>query len=204
MAALRDVRHARPVSTPSWNALLLDQTDWHWVNHLRPRLAGMTDAEYLWEPVPGAWSVRPRGTGSAPIRVGGGARTIDFAVPEPVPAPFTTIAWRIGHVLVGVLGERNANHFGRDPVSYESFHYAATATEALAQLEAEYATWRDGVLALGEKGLSGPCGPAEGPFAEAPMAALVLHINREVIHHLAEVCLLRDLYLHAGGRTLAG
>jgi hypothetical protein len=28
------------------------------------------------------------------------------------------------------------------------------------------------------------------------MAALVLHIHREVIHHGAEVSLLRDLYLH--------
>ena len=28
------------------------------------------------------------------------------------------------------------------------------------------------------------------------MAALVLHINREMIHHLAEVALLRDLYAH--------
>ena len=26
------------------------------------------------------------------------------------------------------------------------------------------------------------------------MAALVLHVNREVIHHGAEVALLRDLY----------
>jgi hypothetical protein len=26
------------------------------------------------------------------------------------------------------------------------------------------------------------------------MSALVLHINREMIHHLAEVALLRDLY----------
>jgi hypothetical protein len=28
------------------------------------------------------------------------------------------------------------------------------------------------------------------------MADLVLHIHREPIHHLSEVCLLRDLYLH--------
>jgi hypothetical protein len=27
-------------------------------------------------------------------------------------------------------------------------------------------------------------------------ADLVLHIHRELIHHLSEVCLLRDLYLH--------
>ena len=28
------------------------------------------------------------------------------------------------------------------------------------------------------------------------MADLVLHISRELIHHGAEICLLRDLYLH--------
>ena len=60
------------------------------------------------------------------------------------------------------------------------------------------ALWLDGVRALGEDGLEQPCGPTEGPFAEAPLAALVLHINRELIHHLAEVSLLRDLYGHNG------
>ena len=41
-----------------------------------------------------------------------------------------------------------------------------------------------------------PCGPAEGPYADLPLAALVLHINREAIHHGAEIALLRDLYAH--------
>jgi hypothetical protein len=31
--------------------------------------------------------------------------------------------------------------------------------------------------------------------AKASMAELVLHINREMLHHGAEVALLRDLYL---------
>lgn len=34
--------------------------------------------------------------------------------------------------------------------------------------------------------LANPCGPAEGPYAEYPMSTLVLHINREMIHHGAE------------------
>ncbi len=51
---------------------------------------------------------------------------------------------------------------------------------------------------LGAAGLAEPCGPAEGPFAEFSMAALVLHIHREVIHHGAEISLLRDLYLREG------
>ena len=28
------------------------------------------------------------------------------------------------------------------------------------------------------------------------MAALVLHVNREALHHGAEIALLRDLYAH--------
>ena len=32
------------------------------------------------------------------------------------------------------------------------------------------------------------------------MAGLVLHINREAIHHGAEIALLRDLYRDKGGR----
>lgn len=79
---------------------------------------------------------------------------------------------------------------------YRSFEYAATAAEALAQLDREYAMWMAGVESLGEAGLARPCGETEGAYAERPLAALVLHINRELIHHLAEVCLLRDLYLH--------
>lgn len=183
-------------TTTPWNDQLRDQIDWHWSHHVRPRLAGLTDHEYFWEPAADSWNVRPRGTGTAPVQAGGGDMTIDFAFPEPDPAPMTTIAWRLGHVIVGVLAVRNASHFGREATDYSSFEYAATAQEAINQLEAEYATWLSAVENLGEDGLWRPCGEAEGPFAEAPLAALVLHIHRELIHHLSEVCLLRDLYLH--------
>lgn len=49
-------------------------------------------------------------------------------------------------------------------------------------------------LTLDEAGLARPCGPAEGPFAEYSMGALVLHISREAIHHAAEISLLLDLH----------
>lgn len=180
-----------------WNQLLRDQFEWHWQHQLRSRLAGLTDEEYLWEPVVGAWSVRPRGTAITAMAAGAGELVIDWAYPEPTPAPFTTIAWRLGHVIVGVLAMRNAAHFGRDPVDYATFSYANTGAGALAQLDSEVTRWLEGVRSLGDDGLEQPCGPAEGPFADAPMAALVLHIHRELIHHLAEVSLLRDLYTHA-------
>ena len=37
----------------TWTEELLEQLTWHWDNHARPRLNGLTDDEYLWEPVPG-------------------------------------------------------------------------------------------------------------------------------------------------------
>jgi DinB superfamily len=178
-----------------WNFQLAEQLDSHWREQLRPRLDGMTDAEYRWEPVAGAWNVRPRGTGSAPISVGGGEFTMDFAIPEPVPPPVTTIAWRLGHIIVGVLRMRVASHFGGPPTDYSSHHYPGDAATALAQLDEAYAAWMAGVRGLGPDGLARACGPAEGPWARAPMAELVLHINREMLHHGAEVALLRDLYL---------
>ncbi len=51
---------------------------------------------------------------------------------------------------------------------------------------------------LGRDGLARPCGRSEGPYGEYPLAALVLHINREALHHGAEIALLRDLHRAKG------
>ncbi|MBP3080847.1 MULTISPECIES: DinB family protein [Streptomyces] len=187
--------------TTDWNALLTDQLDWYWTHLLRPRLAGLTDAEYFWEPVEGCWNIRPAGTSPWPSAAGSGDWTIDYAFPEPAPPPVTTISWRLGHLVVGVLGTRLAAHFGGPETDYGSFAYAGTAEEALRQLDTRYAEWTAGVRSLGQKGLEQPCGPSEGPFAEAPMGALVLHITREIVHHGAETGTLRDLWAH---RPLTG
>ena len=170
------------------------QLSWHWEHHLRPMLDGLTDEEYLWEPVEGAWSIRPRAAARTAQAAGGGDLVADFEYPEPDPAPVTTIAWRIAHLRVGVFGQRNASHFGGDPIDYQSAVCAGDAATALAELDEEYATWTKGVAGLSLEDLGRPVGPAEGPFAEHPYAELVLHINREVIHHSAEIALLRDLY----------
>ncbi len=177
-----------------WTIRLHEQLDFHYRLHLRPRLEGMTDEEYLWEPVPDAWSIRPRSEARTSHAAGGGDLVLDYAWPQPTPAPVTTIAWRLAHVTRGCLALRTASHFGGPPADHETWVYAANALEALAQLDAAYDAWSAGVLALDADGLARPCGEAEGPYAEEPLAALVLHINREMIHHGAEICLLRDLY----------
>jgi hypothetical protein len=162
---------------------LADQLDFHWRGQLRPRLDGLSDDEYFWEPVPDCWTLHRDGS-------------IDYTYPAPDPAPFTTIAWRMAHIIIGVLAMRNHNHFGGPPADYQSWNYAMDATTGLRQLDDAYANWIAGVRGLDNNDLAQPVGPAEGPYAEYPMLALVLHINREVIHHGAEIACIRDLYVH--------
>lgn len=90
----------------AWSTDLVDQLDFYWNVHFRPRLAGLSDEEYLWEPVPGMWSVRPDAAGR--VRV-------DFLAPEPPIPPVTTIAWRLDHVTREVLGKRARALFGGSP-----------------------------------------------------------------------------------------
>ena len=47
--------------------------------------------------------------------------------------------------------------------------------------------------------LANPCAglPRVRPYAEYPMSTLVLHINREMIHHGAEIACIRDFYVHS-------
>ncbi len=183
-----------------WNEELVEQRRGHWTHQLRPRLAGLTDEEYLWEPVEGCWSLRPADPAGGE-QVTGQSFRLNLVRPSPDPAPVTTIAWRLAHLIVSVLGRRVAGILGGPPVDEASFPFAGTAAVALDQLDEVYAAWIDGVRGLGEAGLRRPCGPSEtayGNLADLPRASLVLHISRELIHHGAEIALLRDL--HRAGR----
>jgi hypothetical protein len=185
----------RPVD---WHAEITQLLEWHWDNLLRPRLDGLTDAEYLWEPAPGCWSVRPRAEASSAHAAGSGDVVIDWALPAPEPPPLTTIAWRMGHLALA-LGERDSRHFGDGSVSYTNAEWSLTAAGGLALLDHWYAAWAGHLRELTADDLGRSCGPSEGPYADAPFGALLLHIAREVIHHGAEICLLRDLHRATGG-----
>lgn len=186
--------HATTATAPDWGTLLIAQLAWHWDAQARPRLAGLTDDEYLFEPVPGCWSVRPAGDPTPVELFGTGPMRVDFAVDPPDPTPVTTIAWRLAHLTVGVFGDRNARYFGGPPIDYWSYAYPPTADAALADLDDGYARWLAGIRAMGPDEWAVNC--RESGFESESMAALVLHIHREAIHHLAEIALLRDLWAH--------
>ena len=178
-----------------WNAELVDQLESHWRHQLRPRLSGLTDDEYFWRPAPDCWTISPRGASSAPTSLGAGEFTMDFGEPPHDREPVTTIAWRLAHLIVG-LAETNGTHFGGPPAHVSTFSYAGTADEALRQLDDTHDGWVEGVRGLGADGLARPQGSTQPlEFADEPMARLILYTNLEVIHHGAEICLLRDLYL---------
>lgn len=185
---------ATPDAPESWTHRLVDQLEFHWGYHVRPRLEGLTDDEYFWEPVPDCWSVRPRAEAKTELVGGSGAYVIEAGFPEPDPAPVTTIAWRMAHLTVTCFGMRNEHHFDGPPMGFMEHEYPATAEDGLSDLDDAYRRWVDGAAALSAEAIEEPVGPAEGPFAEHPYASLILHINREAIHHSAEILLLRDLY----------
>jgi len=187
--------------TVDWGPLIVGQLEFYWDYHLRPRLDGLTDEEYLWEPVEGCWSVRPDGRGGF---------AYDGYQQNPVPAPFTTLAWRIVHTATA-MSQRTSTFFdnpGDGPDMFDPVHWPATmpgtAADGIAFLESCYHSWHDNIAALSAAELAEPLGPKGGYFAEDPMAALIVHINREVMHHGGEIGVLRDLYRWSGqqGRVL--
>lgn len=178
---------------------LHEQLQWHWENQARPRLDGLGDEEYRWLPPGDGWTIRHRDEAvpeSVNYRAGSGEWLIDWAMPEPSPAPVTSIAWRMAHIVVGCFGARTHSHFGGPEAEYPTWDYAGTAAGGLAQLDDAYRRWSEGVRGLTDETLWRPVGPAEGPWQDSPMITLVLHINREAIHHMAEIALLRDLWAH--------
>ncbi|MEJ2866297.1 DinB family protein [Actinomycetospora sp. OC33-EN08] len=167
-----------------WHHELLAQLEFYWDTTLRPRLEGLTDEEYLWEPAQPAWTVR-----ATP----GGGTTIDFSPTPLEPPPVTTIAWRLCHVAGLCFWLRWSNHFDDGSFDVTTVEWPLTAAGGLEFLDEGYRRWHDALRAHPER-FTEPTGPAEGPFADEPFATLVLHLTRELCHHGGEIGTLRDLY----------
>jgi len=182
--------------------LLLDQAAFYWDAHLWPRLQGLTDDEYLWEPAERCWSLRAGDDGV--VRV-------ETEVPEPTPPPVTTIAWRTAHLGRDVWGARARALFGPTAAPPEADMFdprhwpdplPLTAAGGLDLLRQGWTLWREQLERLDDEALLRPLGPRGGWFADDSLAALVAHLNREAMAHGAEICLLRDLHREHRAGTL--
>lgn len=157
-------------------------------DRLMTRLAGLSDAEYLWEPVPDCLTVRvgPDGVVRADDRPGEVAGR----------APFATIAWRAWHIGSDCLrGYRR--FFGEVSVpAAQAQLWPVTAEQGVAALAEDLAGFRARIASLGDARLIAPMGPPAAPYDADSFLALATHAIDETAHHGAEIALLRDLRAH--------
>lgn len=163
----------------------------------RRRLAGLSDDEYLWEPVSGMWSVRRRDEATTVDAYGAGEWVIDFEAGDPfAPGALTTIAWRIGHLNSMFAGRWEWTFGERHRPPAEVVEFTPVAEEALVTLWRWVDRWLEAVEGLSDTQLE-EAGYGQYPWGmdpEIPFIGILWWVNREFIHHLAEVALLRDLY----------
>ena len=152
-------------------------------DQLIARLDGLTDDEYLWEPAPDSWSVR---------RTPEGAVEVDGAVVREIdPAPVTTIAWRLWHIAVDCLDDYT-RRFGGDQ-SEASAEWTLDANEAVAIMRAN---WQEFRSVLNDLDWWNELGEQWEFWSRHSVADMAMHASNELVHHAAEIALLRDLYQH--------
>jgi hypothetical protein len=159
---------------------------------LLTRLEGLTDDEYLWEPVPGGWSLRPGAEG---------VFRAEKTEPDPAPAPFTSIAWRMWHIGVECLDVYVKLAFDKVPVGVggwpgEAAVWPGTAAEAITALDTDFARFRARMSGLDDTALTLGCGPLAEEINVFTYLGLMFRALDETTHHGAEIALLRDLYRH--------
>ena len=156
-------------------------------------LAGLSDAEYFWEPADGCWSVRRRRDARTELVWGKGEWVVENSWTPPEPPPVTTIAWRLMHGY-----DCLNDYFGRGlhlgPQDWNDIEVPGSASEAVAMLvslvgriDATLASVDDDVLRRTSEG------------DDRPAWAAVTFGFLEVTHHCAEIGVLRDLYRSSFG-----
>jgi hypothetical protein len=141
------------------------------------RLAGLTDAECHWAPVPGAWAVREEG----------GRWRADWVEPEPEPPPGTTVGWLTWHLTWwwgGLVG-----HALDEPVPpREQVDWPGSAAAAVARIGALHDRWA-AILAGADLDR-----PVAYPWSEPrPLGLAAAWANQELMKNVAEIGQLRDL-----------
>jgi hypothetical protein len=161
---------------------LIDLSDFA-IQRLQRRVEGLTDEEYFWKAVPNAIVQRPATKSDGPK--------------SGVP-PFTTISWRLRHIIIdNLLAERTATWFGLRPnPGDELANEPENAAAAVKALDHAAKVWRARISAVDDRSLALKMGEIAGYYADSTRFAFALHILDEVIHHGAEVGVVRDLYYH--------
>lgn len=160
-------------------------------------LASLTDAEFFWEPCQGCWTVHRRSEVRAASADGAGEWVIDYEVPDPEPAPVTTIAWRAIHIAsVNYLYWDYA--FGSASIGYD-FDLPSTADTAVRWLSDSQRPLTQTLEEIDDRALDGDSLTNWGETWTT--SRIFTRLIKEQTHHGAEIGVLRDL--HRNRHTLA-
>jgi DinB superfamily len=161
----------------------------------RSRLEGLTDEEYFWEPVKNCWNLRRRDEVTTPRFQGTGQWVVEYVVPEPDPPPVTTIAWRLCHLIDNYVQRHNYT-FCTKALPPDAVDFPGNAADALTMFDAAAKAWLVGLKSLADAQLEvvGLSSYPGGLDPKLPFGDILWWTNRELIHHAAEISLLRDLW----------
>jgi hypothetical protein len=154
---------------------------------LRSRLEGLTEEEFFWQPVPDCWTIYPHESGRW---------TYDYAVPDPEPAPLTTIAWQLVHVAAcKVMYHEWA--YGPARRTWPELDVPCTVTDTLTLLDRGQMLLQDDLQRLSEAQLDEPVLTNWGERWPAWRIFWVM-TDHDALHG-GVVGHLRDLYLWTRG-----
>jgi hypothetical protein len=149
---------------------------------MRARLHDVTEDEFFWEPVPGSWTV---------FRDERGRWDHHYEEPDPEPAPFTTIAWRLTHIaMCKVMYHEHA--FGPGELTWLTIETPGTPDGALDMLDAGHALLTEDLAELDDTDLERPVPTNWGE--EWPAWRIFWTMTHHDAHHGGEIGALRDLY----------
>jgi DinB family protein len=107
---------------------------------LRKRLDGLTDDEYFWEPVSGCWNI---------YQDAAGRWTYHYAIPDPDPAPVTSIGWQVVHLATSKVMYREWA-YGPARLTFPDIVIPDTAGAAISMLDQAHLRLRGELAGLSE------------------------------------------------------
>ena len=176
---------------------------------------GLTDDEFLWEPMPGCWTVRPveETRTPTPFVVGAWAADFDASLAAPSDAePLTSIAWLFWHIgsmpgrtaQLDFLGGDHTTESGWTSPYIAGHPIFTTADEAVGTMRAGWRQIGAALRSASDEQLERPVrfwgygGP--GPMGTG--AQVIASVLNEVSHHGTQIGVLRDLYRVRAGASI--
>ena len=175
--------------------------------------SGLTDDEFLWEPMPGCWTVRPVEETRTPTPFVVGAWAADFdASLTAATEPLTSIAWLFWHIgsmpgrtaQLDFLGGDHTTESGWTSPYIVGHPIFTAADEAVDTMRAGWSQIGAALRAANDEQLEQPVRfwGYGGPGRMGTGAQVIASVLNEVSHHGTQIGVLRDLYRLRGGASI--